>query len=324
LGRPTFSAGVYINCYIGMGRVIKKDEQSDVTTASLDEELGNEPPPEGTSSRIPAEKVAREESDSSSDGSAPSMRVLRSDQTRTTSEPVLVEPVAPEPDSAPSDAPSEPAEDDEPESVADGEDEEADAPPERTDAEWRDRLEEAVEEARAEGYDEGREDGYEAGYDEGYEDAETTLRAEWEEERETLIEDITRFEDVWTQYIDENESRFVELTLQLAEAIVDAPIADSLRRTSEEALSEAVAELAGAPPITVTVHPVDYQRFQESGLADHLTDKYDELQLESEPERVEGDWTVSSPAGAVRRRRREVIDTLRSHLSLTASDSDET
>jgi hypothetical protein len=85
-----------------------------------------------------------------------------------------------------------------------------------------------------------------------------------------------------------------------------------------------VAELAGTPPITVTVHPVDYQRLQESGLADHLTDKYDDLQLESDPERAEGDWTVASPAGAIRRRRREVIDTLRGRLSLSDSDSSET
>lgn len=311
-----------------MGRVIKNDEQSDVTTASLDEDLRDEAPLGGTSSRIPAEKVGPPEKSDASDGPAPSMRVLRSDQTREAAEPVLVEPVAPESGSESGsdspDASSEPAGADETEPAADDEDEEADAPPERTDAEWRERMEEAVEEARAEGYDAGREDGYQAGYDEGYEDAETTLRAEWEEERESLIGDITRFEEVWTQYIDENESRFVELALQLAESIVDAPIADSLRKASEEALTEAVAELAGTPPITVTVHPVDYQRLQESGLADHLTDKYDELQLESDPERTEGDWTVASPAGAVRRRRREVIDTLRSHLRLTASDSDET
>ena len=306
-----------------MGRVIKNDEQSDITPASLDEEFHEEPPPGATLDRIPAEKVdAPEESGRSSDDSAPNGCVLGRDQTRTTSETVLVEPVAPESDSPLPDASPEPTEE-EPEPTTDGEDEEADTPPERTDAEWRERLEEAVEEARAEGYEAGREDGYEAGYDEGYEDAETTLRAEWEEEREALLEDITRFEDVWTQYIDENESRLVELALRLAEAIVEAPISDSLRRASEEALTEAVAELAGTPPITVTVHPVDYQRLQESGLADHLTEKYDDLQLESDPERIEGDWTVSSPAGAVRRRRREVIDTLRSQLSLTASDADE-
>lgn len=305
-----------------MGRVIKKNEQSDVTTASLDEDLREESSPEAILSRIPADKVGTPKETDTSDGVVPNKRVLRSDQARTTSEPVHVEPVVPESGAAPADGPSDLAESDQPE--GDSEDEGDDAPPERTDSEWRERLEEAVEEARSEGYDAGREDGYQAGYDEGYEDAETTLRAEWEEEREALIEDVTRFEDVWAQYINENESRFVELALQLAEAIVDAPIADSLRRASEEALTEAVADLAGTPPITVTVHPVDYQRLQESGLGDHLTDKYDDLQLESDPECVEGDWAVASPDGAVRRRRREVIDTLRSHLSLTDSDSDET
>jgi len=93
---------------------------------------------------------------------------------------------------------------------------------------------------------------------------------------------------------------------------------------SEEAVIEAVAELAGTPPLTITVHPVDYQRLQESGLAEHLTEKYEELQLESDPEHKEGDWTVASPAGAVRRRRSEVIDTLRERLRLSAAGGDET
>ncbi len=310
-----------------MGRVIKNDEQSEVTSASLDEELRDEIPPGASSSRIPAEKVeSPDESGGSRDAMAPEGRVLGRDETQPSSDSVLVEPVAPDPDPSSADAPQDPDadEDDDTEPAADSEDEEADPPPERTDAEWREQMEAAVEEARAEGYDAGREDGYQTGYDEGYEDAETTLRAEWQDERETLIGDITQFEDAWTQYIDENESRLVELALQLAEAIVDAPIADSLREASEEALTEAVAELAGTPPITVTVHPVDYQRLQESGLADHLTDKYDDLQLESDPERAEGDWTVASPAGAIRRRRREVIDTLRGRLSLSDSDSSET
>lgn len=309
-----------------MGRVIKNDEQSEVTSASLDEELRDEIPPGPSSSRIPAEKVeAPDEPGGSRDESTSRGRVLGRDETQASSDSVLVEPVAPDPGSSSPDAPADADEDDDTEPAADqGEDEEADPPPERTDAEWREHMEAAVEEARAEGYDAGREDGYQTGYDEGYEDAETTLRAEWEDERETLIGDITQFEDAWTQYIDENESRLVELALQLAETIVDAPIADSLREASEEALTEAVAELAGTPPITVTVHPVDYQRLQESGLADHLTDKYDDLQLESDPERAEGDWTVASPAGAIRRRRREVIDTLRGRLSLSDSDSSET
>lgn len=306
-----------------MGRVIKKDEQSDVTSASLDEEdFGGGGIPNSTS-RIPAEKVdpdgGPDEADRSSGGVAPEGRVLRADQTRDTDAPVPVEPVSPDPESESSPAPPSGEGADEKEASGAEETDDEDAVPKRTDAEWQKRLDEAVEEARAEGYEAGREEGYDTGYDDGYEEAEATLRAEWADEREALIEDTTRFEEVWTQYIDENESRLVELALQLAETIVDAPLADSLRRASEEALVEAVAELAGTPPVTIKVHPVDYKRLQESGLAEHLTEKYEDLHLESEPECDEGDWSVASPAGAIRRRRSEVVETLRDHLSLSAS-----
>ncbi|MFB6273788.1 MAG: FliH/SctL family protein [Salinibacter sp.] len=301
-----------------MGRVIKKDEQSDVTSASLDEEDFREEATPNPSSRIPAEKVDPPAEDTrSSEEASPAGRVLRADQTQKTPEPVPVEPVSPDPESE-SSAASSPGENTGEEEGKEGEDEEDDFP-ERTDAEWQEHLEEAVEDARTEGYETGYEEGYEAGYDDGYEEAETTLRAEWQEEREELIDDTAQFEELWTQYIEDNESRFVELALHLAEAIVDAPISDSLREALEEALTEAVAELAGTPPVTITVHPVDYQRLQESGLAEHLTEKYEELQLESDPECTEGDWSVSSPAGVIRRRRSEVLETLRDRLSLSAS-----
>ncbi len=300
-----------------MGRIIKKEDLSGESSAPLTEELGDGGTQGSSSSRIPREKVNPPQ-DSSRFSERPTWKgpVLEPSQTQQTSETVQIVPVDPKPVSSPDPSPDQT---EEPEEADDGNRSEEDTP-ERTDAEWQEHLEEAVEEARVEGY----EKGYSEGYDDGYDEAEATSRAEWEEEREALIEDTNRFDEMWTQYIDENESRLVQLTLQLAEAIVDAPLTDSLRRVSEEAIIEAVAELAGTPPITITVHPVDYQRLQESGLAEHLTDKYAELQLESDPEHTEGDWTVASPAGAIRRRRSEVIDTLRDRLHLSASDADET
>lgn len=308
-----------------MGRVIKKDEQSDVTSASLDAKELRDEGGAPSSSRIPAEKVEPpSDADRPAGKGASEGQVLRGEETQQAVQPVSVEPVTPAEDPDSDDAPSSVRD-------ADGghdggaaddrkeEAEKADGPPTRTDAEWQEHLEEEVEAARAEGYEAGREEGYDAGYEEGYDEAEATLRAEWEAEREALIEDITRFDEVWAEYIDESESRFVELALQLAEAIVDAPIASSLRQASEEALAEAVAKLSGTPPVTITVHPVDFQRLQESGLAEHLTDKYEDLHLESDPECAEGDWSVASPSGVVRRRRQEVVNTLRDHLSLSSA-----
>ena len=302
-----------------MGRIIKNEDQSNVTSAPLDKNLREGGSPGSFSSRIPGEKVSVQDQGDFSDGPVARGPVLDPDQTQRTTEPVQVDPIAPEPDPSLSDGPADPSQGHEEHEAEGGEEAADEESRERTDAEWEERLEEAVEEARTEGY----EKGYSEGYDDGYDEAEETLGSEWEADREALIDDINQFEELWAQYIDENESKLVELTLQMAEAIVDAPLADSLRRVSEGAVIEAVAELAGTPPITITVHPVDFQRLQESGLAEHLTEKYDELQLESDPEREEGDWTVSSPAGAIRRRRSEVIDTLRQRLRLSASDAGE-
>lgn len=301
-----------------MGRIIKKEEQTDVTSAALDETLHDKDVPGSSLSRIPKERVNPPEgADHSPDRPVARGPVLEADQVQRTSGSVRIEPIAPEPTS-PRPAPAEQTEEDAGDELGGRDDAtgETNDATERTDAEWREHLEEAVEEARTEGY----EKGYSEGYDDGYDEAEATLREEWEAEQDALIDDTTRFEEVWSQYIAENESRMVELTLQLAEAIVDAPLTDSLRSASEEAIIEAVAELASTPPIEIIVHPVDYQRLQESGLAEHLTDKYDDLHLESDPERTEGDWTVASPAGAVRRRRSEVIDVLRGRLGLAPSD----
>jgi flagellar assembly protein FliH len=300
-----------------MGRIIKKEEQTDVSSAPLDETLHDKDVPGSSLSRIPKERVnPPQESDQSPDQPVARGPVLEAGQVHRTSGAVQIEPIAPEPTSSQSASAerTDEAADDE-SGTTDDVPGAADDTPERTDAEWQEHLEAAVEEARTEGYKKG----YSEGYDDGYDEAETTLREDWEAEREALIDDTNRFEEVWSQYIAENESRMVELTLQLAEAIVDAPLTDSLRSASEEAILEAVAELAGTPPIEIVVHPVDYQRLQESGLAAHLTDKYDELHLESDPERTEGDWTVASPAGAIRRRRSEVIDALRGRLGLASS-----
>ena len=305
-----------------MGRILKEDDQSNVRPASLDETDFRENAPPAASPRIPADKV-----NVSNDGprgpDAPAARdVLRRDQTQEADAPVPVEPpAAPDESSSAGASPAPPGADDGPAAPASTDTADASLP-DRTAAEWQDRLDEAVEEARAEGYERGHDDGYDAGYDDGHDAAESALQAEWEDARTALIDDTTRFEEAWAQYVEANETRFVELALTLAEAIVDAPLSDEVRTASEAALTDAVAELASTPPVTVTVHPVDYQRLRESGVAERLIDAHDDVQLESDPERPEGDWDVSSPTGVIRRRRSEVIATLRDRLGLPASGPD--
>ena len=298
-----------------MGRVIKNSETSEVTSVSLDEEVLTD----GTD-RIPAEQVAADD-ETEADEVAPQGRVLRAGEAGRSAEPVPVRPDEVVSQEATDDESPTSADDVSPE-TADAPDDSSDTRPVRTDAEWREHLEEQVEVARAEAYEEGHEDGYEAGYDDGYDEAEASMRAEFEEERQQLIEDATRFEKLWETYLEEAEAKMVELSLDLAETIVDAPFTESMRQASEEAVVEAVTELSSAPPVTIRLHPVDCQRVRESGLMERLTENFDGLTLEPEPEFEEGDWSVSSPTGVVRRLREEVLETLRSELGRARPSAD--
>lgn len=291
--------------------VIKKDAQANVTPATFEETA-----PTSAAHRIPAERTSMPEGDDAGkENKRQPIRgqVLRDGTTRQTVHPVTVEP-----EEFVADLPL----DDDPSSERDAtnEMEKEEASNEesgRTEAEWKEHLEDAVATARAEGYEEGREAGYEA----GYEEAETTVRAECREQREALVDDASRLDDLWTHYVEEREPMLVELALELAEAIVDAPFAESMRQASEEALTEAIAELDTVPPVTVTVHPSDYQRLQDSGLADRMEATTEELHWESDPDRAKGDWSVTSPAGAIRRLRSEIVETLRAHLELPPASS---
>jgi len=288
--------------------VIKKEDQAGVVSTSFDASMSA-----STAHRIPAERTSlqREAEDDASSTPPSEGRVLRRRETRRSPEPVTVDP-----DPFTADVPVASSASDAEATVSDDETAEADDTPSRTDDEWQAHLEEAVAAARAEGYEEGQADGYESGYAE----AEEAVRAEARAQREALVEDAARLDAVWARYVEEREPMLIELALELAEAIVDAPLTDSLRTASEEALAEAVAELSGTPPVTVHVHPSDYERLRETELAQRLEATCEELQWAPDADRGEGDWSVVSPAGAIRRLRSEVVETLRSHLGLSAPD----
>ncbi len=294
-----------------------------MTSVSLDEDVLAE-----GADRIPAEQVEETEggdADPPPGDAAPQGRVLRAGEAGRSPEPVTVRPDEIATQDASGSDPAAPSGPDDTETDAlptDGADNDPDEQePTWTDAEWRAHLEEKVEAARAEGYEEGHDDGYEAGYDDGYAEAEATLRAEFDDTRRQLSEDIDQFEELWETYIDDAESEIIELTLDLAETIVDAPFTETMRQASEEAVIEAVTELAATPPVTIRLHPVDCQRVRESGLVTRLQENYEGLTLEPEPDFEEGDWSVSSPTGVVRRLRAEVLETLRGELRRVTTDS---
>jgi flagellar assembly protein FliH len=294
--------------------VIKEDDQRGVAPAALGDALSS-----ATTHRIPADRtsVRGEAPPQASPPQVEPGHILRGDETQDTAHPVSIDAEAfgeedptnetasetaasdGEPDS--SSSPSEPSEDQ----------------PSRTDAEWQARLDEAVKAAREEGYEEGHDAGYQAGYDE----AETAVRAEAHAKRDALVDDATRLNDVWTQYVEEQEPMLIELALELAEVIVDAPLTASLRRPAEDALAEAVAELSTTPPVSVRLHPSDYERLQESGLADRMAVPDDALNWTPDPDCARGDWSVSSSAGVIRRLRQDVVESLRRRLGMDVSSA---
>ena len=174
-------------------------------------------------------------------------------------------------------------------------------------AEWQAKLDDATEEAHAE----GRNEGFAEGYDEGYADARDELTQTFDEEVESLAADVTQLKQLWRDYIENAEPALLELTVEVAEALLDAPLPESIRGASARAIAEAVEELAGAGSLTVSLHPVDYQRLQEKGLIDQLNANHEQaLQWNPDPERPEGDWSVESPTSMIRHYKSEILDTV--------------
>jgi flagellar assembly protein FliH len=287
--------------------VIKRD---DIANESVqDADLDSEALVEGLRSRISRDRVQMKEN--ASRPSARSRRVLHAGAVNEHVESYAI-PVAeldpdfplPEP---PSSAPPEDAEGDE----ADADDPDDPPPtPEEIEAQWKARLEEAVETARTEGY----EKGYSEGYDDGFDEAESQLKAEFEAHRDRVVDDMERVRTAWRDYIEESEPHLAQTTIDVAETLMDAPLPDSVRRVSARAIAEAVEDLADTPPLTISLHPVDYQHLQETGMLEQLNANHDYLRWNTRPELDEGDWSVESPVAMVRHFRDELIRNLRTRL----------
>ena len=173
-------------------------------------------------------------------------------------------------------------------------------------AEWSAKLEEAAAEARQEGF----ESGYNVGYDDGVDDAEAKLGQQFDADVEQLAADIAQLKSLWEEYIEASEPALLELAVEVGEALLDTPLPDSIRGASARAIAEAVEELASAGSLTVTLHPVDYQRLQEQGLIDQLNANPD-------PEHAEGDWSVESPTALIRHQKAETLDAVKELVGMT-------
>lgn len=191
-------------------------------------------------------------------------------------------------------------------------DEEADDDPEAAlreelEAEWQAKLEEAAAAAR----EEGREEGHAQGYDEGYAAAREELSETFDAEVERLAADVAQLEQLWQEFIEDSKPVLLEVAVDVAEALLDAPLPESIQGASARAIAEAVEELAGAGTLTVSLHPVDYQRLQEKGLIDQLNANHEQaLHWHPDPEQPEGDWSVESPTALIRHYKAEILDTV--------------
>lgn len=186
-------------------------------------------------------------------------------------------------------------------------------------AEWQQRLDEAVKTAREEGYDQGRAEGYDAGYAE----AQAELQKKFEAQKEELHKDVARLRDVWDQYLKESQPYLVQVTVDIAEMLLDAPLPESVQNASARAIAEAIEELASDPPLTILLHPVDYQHLQETGMVEQLNANHDHLQWNPQPDLDKGDWSVESPVAMVRHFKHELARSLKTRLgSLQDADDD--
>ena len=127
-----------------------------------------------------------------------------------------------------------------------------------------------------------------------------------------------RLAALWAEGVRALEPALAALAVETAEAVLEAPLSADQRVAAERALSSAVDAVAGGPPVTVSLHPIDLLGLQESGLAGALDATHPGLRWEADAALAEGDWSVSTADAAVRRVRTAMVAALRERLGLPA------
>lgn len=290
--------------------IIKRNQVS----ASSDEAAPDSPPGDdatdtaslaaGLHKRIASERVRMKKAGNADPASDPPGRILRGAQVANNVQTVEIPTLEltadfPLPEDQQPEPPPEPAPPSEDEMLR-----------EEIEREWKARMEEAVQAAR----EEGREQGRAEGYDEGYTAAKNELQSSFQERVATLTSDADRLSELWNDYIETSQPYLLQLMIDVAEALLDAPLPDSVRGASARAIAEAVEDLAGDPPLSIRLHPVDYQRLQETGMIEQLNANHDRLQWNTHSELDEGDWSVESPVSMIRHFKDELIRTLRTRI----------
>ncbi|MEM8487689.1 MAG: hypothetical protein AAF564_19210 [Bacteroidota bacterium] len=169
---------------------------------------------------------------------------------------------------------------------------------------WQAKLDAAVEQARTEAY--GR----------GYAEAKEASAQEVQKEKDAFVAALNTLKGTWESFINRSETLLLEIALDVAHFLVDAPLPERLSKATESALLEALEVLSREVPIRLSLNPVDFLRLQESGLTSHLEDQFATLRWDPQPTLKEGNWIIQTPRQAIRRVSDELLASLRDRFGL--------
>ena len=172
-------------------------------------------------------------------------------------------------------------------------------------ADWVERLDAAVENARSEGFDQG------------YAAAKMAHEEALETTREEYRAGLSRLRETWSSFINRSETLLLEIALEIAQFLVDAPLPERFSKRTEEALIEALEALSHDVPVRLSLNPVEMLRLQDSGMARFIEEQFPTLRWDPQATLKEGNWIVQTPRQAIRRVSDELLDNLRDRFGLT-------
>lgn len=135
----------------------------------------------------------------------------------------------------------------------------------------------------------------------------------------TVAEAADRLAALWAEAVRALEPDLAALAVDVAEAVVAAPLSSRQRDAAARALADAVDRLAGALPVTVHLHPVALLALREAGLAEALEHAHS-VRWEPDDRLGPDEWTAETDEGAVRHLRGPIFTALRDRLGLDAPD----
>lgn len=182
--------------------------------------------------------------------------------------------------------------------------------------------------ATQDAYDEGLRDGRAEAEAEAWDQIEAlrtemaeskAAHAEAEAEASRRAQETARdLSERWTKAVRDLEPSLVDFALHVATEMLGAAPSEAAQQAGAQAIAEAIDGLADGNPTTITLHPVDLLKHQESGFADTLSGAHPLLRWEPDSSVAPGDWVVSTPEAAVRRIISEALMALRDRLGLSA------